>query len=1075
MDEDGKAFPACRPDSPSTGADDRGLGAYSDRLCRFRHTKRDQSAALTTWSLFQVRAWAQRVANKINYRETRGWQCKKNLDTYHGSIRKASLVRVALNGSTRSPGLHAITQALDTDERCAASGHWSADPVCRTTSPTGSLDRASSLSRRGLSMPEQGLGESRTDRDAAVAKQPKYDAFLSYSHAADGRLAPAVQQGLHQLTKPWYQLRALRVFRDQLSLSANPDLWATITAALRGSRFFILLASPDAAASSWVQREVEYWQAHHEQATFLIALTDGTIIWDHATGDFDWTRTTALPSQLRGWFHTEPLWVQLDWARSDAQLSVRHSRFRGAIATLAAPIRGVAKDDLDSEDVRQHRRTTRVRNGGIVVLALLTVVSVILGLVAEQQAHQAQTALQRALSREMSTRSQALGDIDPAVSTLLSVAAWRLDPTSDARAAMIAAFNRPGIGVFPDGGGAVALSPDHRILATGDTKNGTVHLWDAVTHKPAGAPLIGHTDLVGTMKFSPRGNTLATGSADGTVRLWDTASHQQVGDPLTPGGGTVIALTFSRDGNMLATGSADGTVRLWDTASARPIGDPFAGYDTGAIAFSPDGHTLAFFGHDTTVRLWDIASHRQLGEPLTGFVGQVFAIAFSPDGEFLATGGADGAARVWEVATHRSLGTLMGFKGGIETGGGGIHVVAFSADGDTLTAVGYNGTVRSWDLTTGSQIGDVLTSAVGMIGTSFTPDGDILAISGNDGTVRLWNLANRNHRGAPLTDGDNSGSSAVFSPDGRILAIGDFNGTVRLWDVASHAQLGALTGATGAAASIVFSPDGQSMAVGDFSSSVQLWDVTTHTPIGGPFTKYFGEPIAFGPDGRTLLTNGDTGLRMWDIATRTSIADFQTEHSVAAAVSGDGRILAIGADDGKIQLWNLNTRTRIGAPLDGSGELVSSLAFSSDRRTLAVGSLHGNIQLWDIAKHTPLGDPLSGAVGEAITAVAFSPDGATLAAVPETETGHLWDVATHIQVGAPLTPRSAEPIGSVAFNPDGRTLVTSTSTHGVVARLWDVPSTAQVDSVLCTRVGRSLTPAEWHRYLPDLPYQQVCP
>src|ERR1051326_8627067 len=148
------------------------------------------------------------------------------------------LVRVALDGATRSPGLHAITQVLDTDERCAASGHWSADPVRRTTSPTGSLDRASSLSGRGLSMPEQGLGESRTERDAAVAKQPKYDAFLSYSHAADGRLAPAVQQGLHQLTKPWYQLRALRVFRDQLSLSANPDLWATITATLRGSRFF---------------------------------------------------------------------------------------------------------------------------------------------------------------------------------------------------------------------------------------------------------------------------------------------------------------------------------------------------------------------------------------------------------------------------------------------------------------------------------------------------------------------------------------------------------------------------------------------------------------------------------------------------------------------------------------------------------------------------------------------------------------------------------------------------------------------------------------------------------------------
>ncbi|MGH3792072.1 MAG: glutamate--tRNA ligase, partial [Pseudonocardiaceae bacterium] len=38
---------------------------------------------------------------------------KKNPDTYPGSIREASqLIRVALTGSTRSPDLHAVTQAL---------------------------------------------------------------------------------------------------------------------------------------------------------------------------------------------------------------------------------------------------------------------------------------------------------------------------------------------------------------------------------------------------------------------------------------------------------------------------------------------------------------------------------------------------------------------------------------------------------------------------------------------------------------------------------------------------------------------------------------------------------------------------------------------------------------------------------------------------------------------------------------------------------------------------------------------------------------------------------------------------
>jgi hypothetical protein len=30
------------------------------------------------------------------------------------------------------------------------------------------------------------------------------DAFISHSHAVDGRLAPALQAGLHRFVKPWY-------------------------------------------------------------------------------------------------------------------------------------------------------------------------------------------------------------------------------------------------------------------------------------------------------------------------------------------------------------------------------------------------------------------------------------------------------------------------------------------------------------------------------------------------------------------------------------------------------------------------------------------------------------------------------------------------------------------------------------------------------------------------------------------------------------------------------------------------------------------------------------------------------
>src|ERR1700683_5491851 len=113
-----------------------------------------------------------------------------------------------------------------------------------------------------------------------------YDAFISYSHAKDQAIAAALQAAVQKLGKPWYRRRALRLFRDDTSLSATPQLWPSIEQALSRSRFLILLASPEAAASPWVDKEVVYWLEHNSADTVLIALTDGALDWDGTAGGF---------------------------------------------------------------------------------------------------------------------------------------------------------------------------------------------------------------------------------------------------------------------------------------------------------------------------------------------------------------------------------------------------------------------------------------------------------------------------------------------------------------------------------------------------------------------------------------------------------------------------------------------------------------------------------------------------------------------------------------------------------------------------------------------------------------------
>jgi hypothetical protein len=210
----------------------------------------------------------------------------------------------------------------------------------------------------------------------------RYDAFISYSRAADDDLAPDLQRSLERLSKPWYSRKPfLRVLRDTTSFGASADLTRTITSSLDEAGHLVLLISPESARSPWTTQEVEHWLATKGPDTITSVITE----WEADRGlppgdlndlnDFDW-KGPDVPPSLHG-VSEAPLAVDLRWATDPADRTLDNARWRDAVAQTAAAIKGVKKDELIGELVTMRTQariiTSSLITGGVILLGVLVV------------------------------------------------------------------------------------------------------------------------------------------------------------------------------------------------------------------------------------------------------------------------------------------------------------------------------------------------------------------------------------------------------------------------------------------------------------------------------------------------------------------------------------------------------------------------------------------------------------------------------------------------------------------------------------------------------------------------------
>ncbi|MFS8103843.1 toll/interleukin-1 receptor domain-containing protein [Lentzea alba] len=469
----------------------------------------------------------------------------------------------------------------------------------------------------------------------------EYGAFISYSHRQSTQVALDAKRLIESLGKRWHVRRACQVFLDRSNLAAAPELWNELVQELAKSRWFVLLASPDAAASKWVDKEIRWWLENRSADTILIAVTAGNISWDGDSGDWsaDLDRTTALPGALRGAFAAEPHWVDL---RAPADEPLSALELEDKIATIAAKVRGIAKDQLYAEDRRQHRRQVRTWQLAALVLVVLTIVSGVSARTAVVEGNRATRQAALATARLLANEANARIDTDLRTAQLLAVEAHRIAQTPETTSALLNAVTaNPALTRFLDAGSPVlslATSPSGRTFAAG-TRDGRVVVWDGDGRKLADVTL--ESGPVSSLSIDGEGENVAASDGN-SLALVKTRSHDPVRKLGTAGPITMIAL--SPDASYVATtnakqldtgGPAPADVTLFDAANGHELRKLALGpVPVRRIAF-PDKTTLTVAEVDGASTHFDPATMRERSKtPAGGAPASRYIDGMSEDAQY---------------------------------------------------------------------------------------------------------------------------------------------------------------------------------------------------------------------------------------------------------------------------------------------------------------------------------------------------------------------------------------------------------------------------------------------------------
>ena len=366
--------------------------------------------------------------------------------------------------------------------------------------------------------------------------------------------------------------------------------------------------------------------------------------------------------------------------------------------------------------------------------------------------------------------------------------------------------------------------------------------------------LMGHTEAVLSVSFSPDSKVLASGSGDSTVRLWDIDTEMPI-DTLTGHKTWVQVLSWAPNAERLLSGSRDGSIFVWKGSTPMKLKghkDFITSASWEPLHINPTCSRVVTASKDKTLKIWKIDGASTREElTLSAHTACVTCVKWGGSGNIFSSS-EDRLVIVWNASDGTVKHTLRGHAHWVNT---------FALSTDLVLRSGcFDHTRKTLDSSekqpyAAKRYTDVM-QACG--------NTEILASCSDDNTIFIWKIA-QDVAKKRLTGHQDLIFDVKFSPDGTTIASASQDKSVRVWRACDGQFLHVLRGHVAAVYHIAWSLDSRMLISASKDSTVKLWsafDAKLIEDLPGHEDEVYSAD--WSPNGlRVASGSKDKSVRIW--------------------------------------------------------------------------------------------------------------------------------------------------------------------------------------------------------------------